>query len=144
MFDSDLKPYERYIEELKAWCLVTDLPQQKQGVAIALSLPESDASGIRDKEFNEITLTNLSAENGADKLIEYMDKLFEKDELSEVYEGFIQFERYKKTEDVKMEDFILEFKKLYNRIRQRNMILPPVVIALKSLDVSQLGSNNQN
>lgn len=44
--DSDLKPYERYIEKLKAWCLVTDLPKQKQGVAKVLSLPESDASGI--------------------------------------------------------------------------------------------------
>ena len=61
--DSDLKPYERYIKKLKAWCLVTDLPKQKQDAAIALSLPESDASGIHDKVFNEITLTNLSGEN---------------------------------------------------------------------------------
>ena len=64
VFDCDLKPYDQYIEELKAWCLATDLPKQKQGVAIALSLPESDVSDIRDKVFNEITLTNLSAENG--------------------------------------------------------------------------------
>ena len=97
VFDSNLKPYEQYIEELKAWCLVTDLPKQKQGVAITLELPESDASGIRGKVFNEITLTSLGAENGVDKLIEYMDKLFKKDELSEVHERFIQFERYKKT-----------------------------------------------
>ena len=33
---------------------------------------------MQDKVFNEITLTNLSAENGVDKLIEYMDKLFKK------------------------------------------------------------------
>ena len=45
MFDIDLKPYERHIEESKVWCLVNDLPKQKQGVTIALSLPESDASG---------------------------------------------------------------------------------------------------
>ena len=62
-------------------CLVTDLPKLKQGVAIALSLPELEASGITDKVFSEITLTYLSAENGVDKLIEYMDKLFKKDEL---------------------------------------------------------------
>ena len=62
-------------------CLVTDLPKQKQGVAIALSLPELEASGITDKVFSEITLTNLSAENGVDKLIEYMEKNFKKDEL---------------------------------------------------------------
>lgn len=52
-------------------------------------------------------LTNFSAENGVDKLIEYMNKLCRKDELSEVYERFIQFWRYDKTEDVKMEDFII-------------------------------------
>ena len=62
-------------------CLVTDLPKLKQGVAIALSLPELEASGITDKVFSEITLIYLSAENGVDKLIEYMDKLFKKDEL---------------------------------------------------------------
>ena len=69
VFNSNLKPYEWYIEELKAWCLVTDLPKQKQGVAINLSLSESEASGIWDRVFNEITLANFSAENGADKLI---------------------------------------------------------------------------
>ena len=78
-----------------------------------------------------------------DKLIEYVDKLFKTDELSEVYERFIQFERYKKTEDVKMEDSILEFEKLYNRVRQKNMILPPAAIALKLLHASQLDSNNR-
>ena len=71
-----------------------------------------------------------------------MDKLFKKDELWEVYERFIQFEHYKKTDDVKMEDFVLKFEKLYNRIRQKNMILPPAVIALKLFDALQLDSNN--
>ena len=69
VFNSNLKPYEWCIEELKAWCLVTGLPKQKQGVAIALSLPESGAGGIQYKVFNEIALTNSSAENGVDKLL---------------------------------------------------------------------------
>ena len=51
-----------------------------------------------------------------------MDELFKKDELSESQERFVQFESYKKTKDVKMEDFIPEFEKLYNSIRQKNMV----------------------
>ena len=43
-----------------------------------------------------------------------------------------------------MEDFILEFEKLYNRIRQKNMILPPAVIVLKLLDASKLDSNQKS
>ena len=48
------KPYERYVEEIHAWCIVTDLDAKKQGVAIALSLPENDSTGVRDKVFNDL------------------------------------------------------------------------------------------
>ena len=71
-----------------------------------------------------------------------MGKLFKEDEFLEVYGHFIQFECYKKTKDVKMEDFITEFEKLYNCIRQKNMILQPALIALKLLDALQCDSNN--
>ena len=73
-----------------------------------------------------------------------MYKLFKIDQFWEVYERFIQFQCYKNTVNVKMEDFILEFKKLYNRIRQKNMILPPAAIVLKLLDASQLDSNQKS
>ena len=36
------KPYELYKQELLAWREITDLCKEKQGVAIALSLPDDD------------------------------------------------------------------------------------------------------
>ena len=63
-FNIKLKPYDQYVEELRAWCIVTDLAKEKEGVAIAVSLPENEPSGVRDKVFNEITLTNLNNEEG--------------------------------------------------------------------------------
>ena len=56
---SSKKSYDQYVEELKAWCKVKDLTKDKQGVAVALSLPESDSSGIRNKVFRELTLDDL-------------------------------------------------------------------------------------
>ena len=44
---SSKKPYDQYVEELKAWFIITDLTKGKQGVA--LSLLESDSFGIRYK-----------------------------------------------------------------------------------------------
>ena len=82
--NSKLKPYDWYAEKLKAWCIATDLAKEKQGKAIALSLPENDPSGVRDKVFNEITWGNLNNE-GVNTLINYFNWLFLKDELSEVY-----------------------------------------------------------
>ena len=52
LFDSVNKPYDRYVDEIRAWAFITDLEKEKQGIAIALSFPENDPSGIRDKVFN--------------------------------------------------------------------------------------------
>ena len=68
-FESTTKPYERYIEKLKAWCMVTDLDKEKQGIAIGLSLPENDPSVVRDKVFNDVTLDKLNKTDGVERLM---------------------------------------------------------------------------
>ena len=44
------KSYEPYKLELLAWCEVTDMSRFKQGIVIALSLPEDDENQIREKK----------------------------------------------------------------------------------------------
>ena len=134
---SPKKPYDRYVEELKAWCIITDLTKDKQGVAVELSLPESDSSGIRNKVFSELTLDGLEKENGITMFIADMDSLF-KDELSEVYERYVAFDRYKKDGNQKMDDFFLEFERCYNCAKQKEMELLQAVLAFKLLDAAQV------
>ena len=88
-FNSKVKPYDRYIEELKAWSVVTELDKEKQGLAIAFSLLEHDPSNLREKVFNEVTLNNLNNENGVKTLIEYLNSWFLRDELTVVYERYV-------------------------------------------------------
>ena len=86
IFDSTSKLYERYLEELKAWCiLVTNLNKAKQGLEVALSLPENDFSGFRDKVFNEIKIQDLNKDTSVELLIKNLDSLFKQDELNEVW-----------------------------------------------------------
>ena len=47
--------------ELLAWKEITDLRPDKQGIAIALSLPEDDESKIRENVFNQIPLEDLKS-----------------------------------------------------------------------------------
>ena len=57
------KNYERYRHELTAWKEITDLSKDKQGIAIALSLPEDDESQIREKVFDQISVDDLKSDN---------------------------------------------------------------------------------
>ena len=142
-FNSTSKPYKRYIEELQAWCIVTELDKNKRGLAVALSLPENDPSGIRDKIFNEIKIEDLNRDAGIDALIIYMDKLFKKDEISEVYERYTVFDRYEKVKDMKMDEYLLEFEKHYNRIKQKEMELSQSVLAFKLLDACKISHHER-
>ena len=107
-----MKSYDRYIEELKAWSIVTDLEPPKQAVAVALSFPDSDPTQVKDKLFNELKIEELNTDGGMALLIGFMDKLFKKVELTQVYERYVSFDRFRRVKDMRMESYIGEFEKL--------------------------------
>lgn len=132
------KPYSRWVEELKAWETLTDLDVKKRGLAVALSLPEEGQNSIRDKVFNELSTAVLNADDGVKQLITFMDNIFKKDELSEAYEIYTEFDRFKRTSGMAMEEYVTEFEKLYNRSKKFKMELPEPVLAFKLLECADL------
>lgn len=135
---SEQKPYSRWLDEIKAWEALTELEAKKRGVAIALSLPEEGQSSIRDKVFSELSIENLSAEDGVKKLTDFMDTIFKKDELSEAYEVYTEFDRFRRSKVNSMEDYVTEFEKLYHKSKKFKMELPQPVLAFKLLECSEL------
>ena len=140
-FSSD-KPFERYKQEIKAWSRATSVDKKKQGLSIALSLPEDDPSNIRDKVFNELNLDDLEKDDGADQLLKYFDKLFGRDDLTVMYEKYIDFDRCKRKKGQKINEFILEFEQKYNACVKRAVATSfhPVILSLKLIDSSNLNS----
>ena len=90
---SSEKSYEQYKVEFEAWSLTTSAEKEKQGLLVALSLPEDDPTNIRDKVFSEVDLNELKAAGGLNSLIKYFDNQFGRDDLTVAYERYIEFER---------------------------------------------------
>ena len=63
-----------------------------------------------------------------------MDKLWKKDQLSEAYEAFSDFERFKRKDTMTMDTYITEFEKLYNKTAEFKMTLPQAFQAFKLLE----------
>ena len=51
-----------------------NLIQDKQGIAIALSLPEEDESKIKEKVFDQIPLDDLKSDDGFTVVLHFLDK----------------------------------------------------------------------
>ena len=84
-FDSVNKSYEFYVKEIKYWQKLSKLEKGEQAVLLAYNLPDDDPSGIKEKLFLELDLDVLSADNGVEKFLEYMDGIFLKDDLTKTY-----------------------------------------------------------
>jgi len=137
------KPFTRYVEELRAWTFVTDIDKKKQGLAVALSLPEDDKSQIRDKVFSEIDIATLKEDDGVETLITFLNNIFQKDELTEVYEHYVNFDRFHRNSKQNIDAYILEFEKLYNKTKKFKLELPKSVLAFKLLDNAGLQHNER-
>ena len=78
---------------MRSWLKLDLLEKSKQGVAIALSLPENNSSKIKDKIFNQLLIEQLSDENGIGELILLLDKHLGKDDLSDAFDKCMDFEK---------------------------------------------------
>ena len=80
---------------------------------------------------------------GVEKFKQFMDSLLKKDDLTSTYECYVQFEQFKRSGKQTVDEFLIEFDKLYNRADKRGVKLPDVVKAFKLLDASDIDSTGK-
>lgn len=133
---SDSKPYDRWVNELKFWRKLTKIDKKQQGIAVALSLPEG--SIIRDKVFGELELHDLDCDDGLDKLITFLDKVYKKDDLTLAFEVWSQFYNLRRGPADTMESYVRRFEQCKVKLRKFDITLPDPVLAFQLLECSNL------
>ena len=132
------KGYERYKQELMAWKEISTVEKKKQGILVALSLPEEDDSGIRERVFDEVSLEDLKKDEGLNTLVAYMDKKLGKDDLADCLEKFEDFEDFKREPGHSMEEFVSKFDHKYNKIQKLKMTLPNAILGFMLIKKANL------
>ena len=136
------KDYERYKVELKLWKKITNVPAQKQGPMVALSLPDNHGSKIKDKVLEELSIDVLSQADGLDKLITFMDSVLLKDQLSDAFDKYHDFEKYNRNNE-NISEYIEEFDLKYKRLAKFGIKLPQEILAFKLLIHADITSDEQ-
>ena len=62
--------------------------QGKQGIAIALPLPEETACSIHKKIFDKLSIAQLKADAGFETLKEFLDEKFKKEGTADSWDKF--------------------------------------------------------
>ena len=114
------------------WKSVTTTPKPKMGTIIALALPEDHPLKIKDKVFDQLTIEQLSGNDGFDNLIKVMDKILLKDSLTDAFDKYLIFEKCNRKNE-SFSEFIDVFDMNYNKLDKLGMKLPPEILAFKLL-----------
>ena len=125
------KPYNQWKTEIKAWMFSADTADQnKAALTIALSLPEKGCNSIRTRIFNKITFfVPGTLADPAEKIsptawkdmIDFMDKEFAKDDISELYDKTDEFLHTAKDDEETMKDYLNRFDDAMNQAEKAGM-----------------------
>lgn len=135
---TNLRTYERFKQEPLAWKAITGLSKDKQGIAIALSLPEDNETHIKDKVFDQISIDDLKRDFGLNILLAFLDKHLAKDDLADSLEKFDDFDDFIRKDGQTISEFIALFDSKYRKIEKKNITLPCEILAFKLLKKAKI------
>ena len=130
---TECKNYEQFVQLIKIWQIATDLPKEKQGAALLLSLEgEAQRAALRVKE-NE-----LQSDDGIVKVIDELDKLFYQDKTTQKFKALEDLENLKKTKSLTMQQYLLEFETKLDKTTSLGIVWPDDIIAFRLLKNANL------
>ena len=114
---SNSKSYSDWLKLIEVWRKFTSLEPEKQGPAIVLSFEGEAQDAILELNTNDIT-----DKDGVNKIIERLNCLYKKDELTGKYNALESFETYKRNSNTSIRNFLTEFEKRYNKTKSHGTI----------------------
>ena len=114
--------YIDWCKKLDVWVEFTKLPEEKKALAIFSSSRVKAKKAISQLEIKDL------------KLKEKLDKAFSKDKNKATYDDYEKFERFKRSNEMSLADYAIEFKENFYCLEKCKIKLPPVVPAYQYLN----------
>ena len=118
--------FDGYKKQVAAWQLMKVCPEHQEGLLLFMELPTDDAfGGLQSHVESIVGLENLGKAGGAKKLLDALQKVIEKPEISRLREWWAQISQIRQRPGWNMERYILEVNKLIKQGREHYKVLLP-------------------
>ena len=91
----------------------------------------------------EIPAEELTAETGINKLLEVLDELYLKDEVSLAYEAYEAFEKFIRPASMTINDYIIHFERLHNKAKGYKMEIHDGVLTYLLLNNANISESHK-
>ena len=132
------QPYADWKKELKVWQVTNTNLEVDEKIQAGI-LFESLEGISRETVLSELTVDQLTAEDGVQNIISTLDHFFKGNENQNAYSAIDDLLNYKCDNQTSMEHFIVEFQMKVNKVKASGTVLPEGVLGytlLKSANLS--------
>ena len=132
---TDTSVFEDWKKELRIWKIATRVEEKKQAATIFLSL-----KGKSREAALEIPEEVIAAENGSGfkAIVDKLDTLWKVDENLEAFTAYEKFEQFKRSQETNVNEYLVSFERLNNRLIATKTKLPEGVLAYRVLKSANL------
>ena len=136
-FISESKSLDSYEKDLNRWSRLTSCDKMKQAEWIVLLL-EWHSSGIKEKIKTQLGDELIDAEDGIEKLIEFLRTIYDTDHLADSFEKYMKFEKLRRDSGTTVQTFIATWENIYHKSRNAGCEFADTVLAFKLLHAYNL------
>ena len=132
------KHYDDWVKLVDIWKNVSDLPDNKKGPALLLTLQKEAQEAAL-----QVTIDQLNSANGVKAIIDELYKIYKKNDTLQKYEILDSFESYKRDAKTSMHQYIFEFEKWMNKAKSNGANWSEDLLAYRVLKNSNLSEAHE-
>ena len=134
----DNDDFEDYKREVAVWEVLTEIPEDKRGLHLALALPKDHKMGLRAMVLGvSVGQEKLAVKDGVKNLIKFLETLFGVDKFVDMYDVYKKLENCRREKTESVEKYIARFKELVLVAEKKDIKYPDEIQAFKLLEGSK-------
>ena len=133
---NDKADYNTWKKKVAIWQLGTAATMKQQASKLIMNM-----TGKPQEVSINMTVEVLGADDGVDKLIAKLDKLYKKDGTQSLFKAIDDFERYRRGKGEDIDNYILKFQrryKLLKQLRENTDLYDDMILAYRLLNQASL------
>ena len=136
-FIDDNKTYAQYKDDLQMWSRISGIEKKSQAETVVYRL-EGHPSRIKEKIMNQIGDKIKDSDDGIKVLIEFLDTIYDKDEMADIWDKYTEFSSYSRKADQDVSQFMSEWTNSYHKLKTAGCTYPDIILGFKLLDDAKL------
>ena len=131
--------YENFKKELKVWQLLKFCTNKEEGPLVF----RHSLTGTAKAAAHALTVDEIGSETGLAQILSKLDDVYLTDKNQRIFSALDAFEKFKRPSNMSMNNFLLEFQKLHNKVVSYECKYPDGVLAYRLLKAANISSEHE-